>query len=172
MQLWLDHYSSPVGDIRLVSDRDGRLRALDFEGYEPRMLRLLGRHYGAFDLTDGPAPLEVRTALEAYFAGQIDAIDGLPATTEGTAFQRDVWAGLRTIPAGLTVSYGELARRIGRPAAVRAVGAANGANPVAIIVPCHRVIGASGSLTGFGGGLDRKQWLLEHEQRHTEQRLL
>ena len=172
MDLILERRPSPVGEILLVSDADGGLRALDFEGYEPRMLRLLGLHYGAVSLTPGGASPRVRDALDGYFAGDIAAIDGVPATTVGTEFQRQVWAGLRTIGAGQTLSYGELAARIGRTGASRAVGAANGANPVALIVPCHRVIGANGGLTGFGGGLDRKQWLLDHERRHTGQRLI
>ena len=101
--------------------------------------------------------------LQRYFAGELAAIDTLPVQTGGTAFQREVWRALREIPCGGTVSYAELAERIGRPTAVRAVGLANGSNPVGIVVPCHRVIGANGSLTGYGGGIERKRWLLEHE---------
>ena len=172
MDLWLERRPSPVGEILLVSDPDGYLRALDFTGYEPRMMRLLGLHYGDVTLSPGAAPRAVQLALDAYFAGDISALDGVPATTAGTDFQRQVWAALRDIGPGQTLSYGELADRIGRPKASRAVGAANGANPVALIVPCHRVIGATGGLTGFGGGLDRKQWLLDHERRHTGQTLL
>ena len=100
--------------------------------------------------------------LEAYFAGSLTDFD-LPMEMGGTDFQRRVWASLREIPYGETISYGELARRVGNPKASRAVGLANGRNPLAIVVPCHRVIGADGSLTGYGGGLDRKVWLLEHE---------
>jgi methylated-DNA-[protein]-cysteine S-methyltransferase len=96
-------------------------------------------------------------------AGDLLAIDRVPVRTGGTAFQREVWAALRTIPAGKTISYGMLAARLNRSKAVRAVGAANGANPVGVVVPCHRVIGADASLTGYGGGLERKRWLLEHE---------
>jgi len=102
-------------------------------------------------------------SLDAYFAGDLTAIDDVPVATNGTPFQRTVWAALRRIPAGTTTSYGALAASIGYPSAMRAVGLANGANPVAIIVPCHRVIGADHSLTGYGGGLPRKRWLLEHE---------
>jgi methylated-DNA-[protein]-cysteine S-methyltransferase len=104
--------------------------------------------------------------LAAYFAGDLFAVDAIETRTGGTPFQRAVWSALRPIPPGTTVSYGELARAIGRPAASRAVGAANGANPIAIVVPCHRVIGANRTLTGYGGGLARKAWLLEHERRH------
>jgi len=170
--LKLAEYPSPVGAIRLVSDADGLLRALDFEGYDERLHRLLRRHYADYTLDPGPAPANVIEALDAYFAGDLLAIDAVKTATGGAEFQREVWAGLRTIPAGETLSYGALAARIGRPKASRAVGAANGANPIAVIVPCHRVIGASGSLTGFGGGLERKAWLLEHERRHAGLRLI
>jgi methylated-DNA-[protein]-cysteine S-methyltransferase len=112
---------------------------------------------------DDAAFKDVVEQLEAYFAGTRHEFD-VPLDLEGTAFQRRVWAGLCDIPYGETISYGELARRVGSPKASRAVGLANGRNPVAIIVPCHRVIGADGSLTGYGGGLDRKVWLLEHER--------
>jgi len=166
LALTLAHVPSPVGDIRLVSDREGGLRALDFDGYDDRMRRLLRLHYGAVDLSPGRPPVAVTEALAAYFDGNLRALDAVPTVTGGTDFQRAVWAALRDIPPGETVGYGTLAVRIGRPSASRAVGAANGANPVAIIVPCHRVIGASGALTGFGGGLERKAWLLEHERRH------
>ncbi len=101
--------------------------------------------------------------LGRYFAGELKAIDRLKTANGGTAFQRKVWAALRTIPARATTSYGELAARLGMPKAARAVGLANGANPIAIVVPCHRVIGANGTLTGYGGGLARKRWLLAHE---------
>jgi methylated-DNA-[protein]-cysteine S-methyltransferase len=99
----------------------------------------------------------------AYFDGDVRALDALPVKTQGTAFQSEVWAALRAIPVGQTRSYGQLAAAIGRPSAVRAVGLANGSNPVGVIVPCHRVIGANGTLTGYAGGLERKRWLLAHE---------
>jgi len=172
LSLTLALFSSPVGDIRLVSDAAGGLRALDFEGFDDRLTRLLRLHWGEVALIPGPAPAPVAEALTAYFDGDLRALDAVPTVTGGTDFQRTVWAALRDIPPGETQGYGRLAARIGRPAASRAVGAANGANPVAIIVPCHRVIGASGSLTGFGGGLPRKAWLLEHERRHAGGRLL
>ena len=163
MDLYLDRYASPMGEILLVHDGEGTLRALDFSDYEPRMLQLLRRHYGPIQLEPAGAPVATVEALDAYFAGDTDALNGLPTATAGTAFQRDVWAALRTIPAGETRSYASLADQIHKPKAMRAVGLANGANPLAIVVPCHRVIGANGTLTGFGGGLHRKQWLLEHE---------
>jgi methylated-DNA-[protein]-cysteine S-methyltransferase len=101
--------------------------------------------------------------MRRYFKGDIAVLSGLPVAASGTPFQNDVWRALRKIKDGTTVSYGELARRIGKPKAVRAVGLANGQNPISIVVPCHRVIGSDGSLTGYGGGLPRKQWLLSHE---------
>ena len=158
---------SPLGDLLAVTDAAGRLHALDFEDYAPRLARLLRRHYGAAAATPpaGRAPIALRDALDAYFAGRLEALDTLAVETGGTAFQRRVWAALRRIPAGTTISYGTLAERLGQPSASRAVGLANGSNPVCIVVPCHRVIGADGTLTGYGGGLARKRWLLAHEQR-------
>lgn len=155
--------ASPLGEILLVTDADGAVRALDFHDHEARMHRLLARHYPRFRLTDGAAPLVVRAALDAYFAGEVSALDQVEVRTGGTDFQRTVWAALRAIPAGQTFSYARLAQAVGRPSAVRAVGLANGANPVSLITPCHRVIGADGSLTGYAGGLERKTWLLAHE---------
>ena len=110
---------------------------------------------------------EARGQLQAYFAGRLQVFD-LPLAPNGTEFQRRVWSALTTIPFGSTISYADLARRVSNAAAVRAVGAANGRNPIPIIVPCHRVIGSDGSLTGFGGGLDRKRWLLRHEGAQPE----
>ena len=144
-------------------DAAGALRVFDWDGYEARMQRLLVRHYGPVTPKTDRAPKHVRLALTAYFDGDLGGIDRLDCATGGTEFQRTVWAALRDIPAGRTESYGQLAARIGRPAAVRAVGLANGANPIGLIVPCHRVIGADGSLTGYGGGIERKRWLLNHE---------
>lgn len=163
MHLKLQTYASPIGDILLVSDDAGAVRALDFHDYETRLHRLLRRHYGDYRLDTGDAPQVVVAALDAYFAGDASAIDALSVATGGTEFQRLVWRALRAIRPGETVTYSHLAERIGKPSARRAVGLANGANPIAIIVPCHRVIGSDGSLTGYGGGLHRKDWLLKHE---------
>ena len=165
MHLRLEQWTSPLSTILLVTDDDGALRALDFAGHESRMHRLLKEHYGTYNLHDAPAPRSVTRALTAYFNGDVEALNDLHVATNGTPFQRAVWKALREIPAGTTKSYGKLAADIRRPAACRAVGAANGSNPIAIIVPCHRVIGANGSLTGFASGLPRKQWLLDHEKR-------
>jgi len=161
--LTLDHVATPAGEVLLVTDAEGAVRALDFADYEERMLRLLRRHWGPIMLARGDAPPMVRDAVRGYFAGDVTALDGLTVRTNGTAFQRAVWAGLRTIPAGQTRTYGQLAAAIGSPRAVRAAGLANGQNPVAVIVPCHRVIGANGALTGYAGGIERKRWLLTHE---------
>tara|TARA_R110002124_G_scaffold99239_6_gene245047 strand:- start:226 stop:744 length:519 start_codon:yes stop_codon:yes gene_type:complete len=161
----LERISTPVGTVLLVTDGEGAVRALDFDDYEDRMLRLLARHYGPVVLSPGASPAPVRAAIAAYFAGDRQALDGIAVRTGGTEFQRQVWAALRAIPAGETRSYGQLASAIDRPKAVRAVGLANGSNPVGIIVPCHRVIGADGTLTGYAGGLERKKWLLAHEAR-------
>jgi methylated-DNA-[protein]-cysteine S-methyltransferase len=160
-----ERIDTPTGRMLLVSDDEHRLRALDWEDHEPRMRKLLLRHYGAnaIRLREVSRPSAARRAIEAYFDGELDALDGLPTSTNGTDFQRAVWAALRRIPVGRTISYGALAAKIGRPTATRAVGLANGANPIAIVVPCHRVIGANATLTGYGGGLERKRWLLAHE---------
>ena len=167
MELVLERMPSPVGTIQLVYD-DAALRALDFLDYEDRLHRLLRTHYGPYTLAAAARRGPYGDAIEAYFAGDLAAIDTIRVETGGTPFQRQVWRALRDIPAGQTISYGTLARQIGRPAAMRAVGLANGANPVGIVVPCHRVIGANGSLTGYGGGLPRKRWLLDHERRVAE----
>jgi methylated-DNA-[protein]-cysteine S-methyltransferase len=165
--LTCERLSTPIGTMLIVTDEQGRLRVVDWEDHENRMRAQMQKRREDDDvLLEGQAPREVRDALDAYFAGDIKAIDDLPVAPRGTPFQMQVWAALREIPAGETISYGTLACRIGNPAAVRAVGLANGANPIGVVVPCHRVIGANGSLTGYGGGLERKRWLLAHEARH------
>ena len=161
---FLEQIDTPTGMMRLLTDERGRVRALDWDDHEARLNRLLRRHYGnAVRLQHRRSHSHARHMVEAYFSGDLHAVDTLAVETAGTLFQRTVWAALRRIPAGQTMSYGSLAAAIGRPRAVRAVGLANGANPIGIVVPCHRVIGSSGSLTGYGGGLPRKRWLLEHE---------
>lgn len=163
MELTLDRIPSPVGEVLVVTDAEGAVRALDFHDYEARLRLLLRRHYGEVALVEGRSPEPVRAAVAAYFAGDMAAFDAVTVKTGGTDFQRAVWQALRDIPAGETRSYGQLATAIGSPKAVRAVGLANGSNPVGVIVPCHRVIGANGTLTGYAGGLERKRWLLAHE---------
>jgi methylated-DNA-[protein]-cysteine S-methyltransferase len=139
---------TPVGIVEIGVD-DGVLVSLDF----------VDRSTAAPDEPSG-----IAARLRAYFAGDLGALDGIPIRFDGgTPFQREVWEALRTIPLGETISYAELARRVGRPHAYRAVGSANGQNPIGVVVPCHRVIAADGTLGGYGGGLDRKRWLLAHE---------
>jgi methylated-DNA-[protein]-cysteine S-methyltransferase len=159
----LDRLQTPIGIALLVTDPDGALRALDWEDYETRLRQLLRLQYGATILRDAPAPDDLKSALQRYFAGDLDGLKLIKWRVAGTPFQRKVWTALTAIPAGTTTSYGALAAQLGMPKAVRAVGLANGSNPISVVVPCHRVIGANGSLTGYGGGLPRKRWLLEHE---------
>ncbi len=157
--MYYDFLDTPVGRLLLALDGQG-LRHIDFES---------GRHptpIGA-DWERGAGALhEARVQLKAYFAGRLTEFD-LPLAPQGTDFQQQVWLELLRIPYAATMSYGEIARRLGDPTASRAVGAANGRNPLPIVVPCHRVIGADGSLTGFGGGLPVKRFLLDHEQRNS-----
>jgi len=165
--LFRDQLETPIGTMLLITDKRARLRALDWCEYEDRMLRLL-RLYGKkekrkYELQSGTLPAAIHEALEAYFAGDFALINTIPVYTAGTVFQQSVWQALRHIPVGTTLSYGALAKKLGRPKAVRAVGTANGANPVGIVIPCHRVIGMDGAMTGYGGGLERKRWLLAHE---------
>jgi len=162
MTLFLDLVPSPLGTITLVTSETA-LAALDFHDFDERRQRLLRAHYGEVEVRERRERLGVRVALEAYFAGDLHALEALPTQTNGTDFQQTVWRALRTIPAATTLSYGALAAQLGKPKAMRAVGLANGANPIGIVVPCHRVIGADGTLTGYGGGLERKRWLLAHE---------
>ena len=161
----LNRIETPVGPMLIAIDEQERLRVLDWESHMERMERLMERYYGprAIRLEESAAPNAVSEKLEAYVAGDIAAIDDIPTETPGTGFQRRVWAALREIPAGQTWSYGQLAAHVGEPGAARAVGLANGSNPIGIVVPCHRVIGANGTLTGYGGGIERKRWLLRHE---------
>jgi methylated-DNA-[protein]-cysteine S-methyltransferase len=174
LEFLTDSLPTPIGQLIYICDREsvsegrGALRMVDWSDHEARAMRLLEIHYGkgGYALTKQRDPFGLTTRLASYFNGEIDAIDDIPTATAGTAFQREVWRALREIPAAETVSYGQLAERIGRPRAVRAVGLANGSNPVGVVVPCHRVIGANGSLTGYGGGLHRKEWLLAHERIH------
>lgn len=162
MLLHYDETNSPIGRILFASDGQA-VCALDYAGYESRMATLLARYHGSVEFERGSDPLGLKRALESYFAGGLHAFDAIPDHTGGSVFQQCVWRALRTIPSGETWSYGKLAARLERPRAARAVGHANSLNPVGIIVPCHRVIGASSALTGYAGGLERKQWLLRHE---------
>jgi methylated-DNA-[protein]-cysteine S-methyltransferase len=154
-----------IGKLVILLDKQDHLRVVDWEDHAARMHRLLALQYGGtrVEVTGRGSRSAVWHSLKAYFAGELRAIDGIPVETGGTGFQRSVWMALRKIPAGETLSYGALASRLKCPKSARAVGLANGANPVGIVVPCHRIIGSDGSLTGYGGGLQRKRWLLNHE---------
>lgn len=162
--LLIDRTATPIGELIVVADAEGHLRAVDWTEHEARMRRLLRLHHGGEPvLRPARDPGDLTSAMSAYFAGDHAVIARVPVRTGGTPFQRAVWEALRRIPCGTAITYTELARWVGRPTAVRAVGHANGANPVGIAVPCHRVVGANGSLTGYGGGIERKAWLLAHE---------
>ena len=159
----LDRLETPIGAALLVTDTEGVLRALDWADYEPRMKELLRLQYGVVDLKDARAPGDVRAALTGYFKGDLDRLNTIKWRVAGTSFQRKVWTALPKIPAGSTMSYGALAAQLNMPMAMRAVGHANGSNPISVVVPCHRLIGANGALIKYGGGLERKRWLLKHE---------
>ena len=159
----LDQLQTPIGTALLVTDAGGVLRALDWEEHEPRMKELLRLQYGAVNLQDARLPGDLKPALTAYFKGNLDRLNTIKWRVAGTPFQQKVWTALPKIPAGTTMSYGALAARLNAPNAMRAVGHANGSNPISVVVPCHRLIGANGSLVNYGGGLERKRWLLEHE---------
>ena len=167
LQLFLDSLDTPIGVMRLVADDAGNLRIAFFADSDEPVLHQLRHDYGSNGFTLSPArnPHGLTDLVAKYFAGDVAIINEIPVRTAGTPFQREVWRALRKIPCGATTSYGKLAATIGHPDAVRAVGTANGANPVAVVVPCHRVIGANGSLTGYGGGIERKRWLLDHERQ-------
>ena len=159
----LDRLATPIGTALLITDGDGVLRALDWEEHAPRMRELLRLQYGAVALKDARAPRDLKTALSGYFKGDLDRLETIKWQVAGTPFQRKVWTALPSIPAGTTMSYGALAARLKAPNAMRAVGHANGSNPISVVIPCHRLIAADGSLVKYGSGLERKRWLLEHE---------
>jgi methylated-DNA-[protein]-cysteine S-methyltransferase len=162
MKLQIDRITSPLGTITLVAD-EVSLCALDFADYEARMMGLLHKRYPSLELVTTINPQGFSSKVRAYLAGDYGSLDNIAINAGGTDFQQLVWEGLRTIPVGTTATYGELAAKLGKPTAARAVGMANSLNPVAIVVPCHRVIGAKAKLTGYAGGLERKRWLLQHE---------
>lgn len=165
LRLLQDKIATPLGPLWIICDETCWLRAVEWEEHSDRMEKLLDIHYRAQGYARVPAnnPGGLSDRLREYFDGNLDIITTLPTATAGTAFQREVWAMLRAIPAGRVMHYGELAAKLGRPGAARAVGAANGANPVSIVVPCHRVIDRNGTMTGYAGGVQRKEWLLQHE---------
>lgn len=166
-ELFVDYLLSPIGTIVIVVDNN-RLCSLDFEDYTERMLKLLRRRYGEVRLHPTRDPHGFGSLIARYFAGDYGSLGAIPVTTGGTPFQQQVWNALRDIPVGQTLTYGQLAARIGRPTGARAVGMTISLNPVALVLPCHRVVGGSGSLTGYAGGLERKRWLLHHEHAYPE----
>ena len=159
---------TPVATMRAISIGDA-LCSLEFfrKGRMARLDARLARWFKDTEMVDGTTPAIERTRewLQRYFAGESADISHLKLEMRGAPFELRVWEALRRIPAGTTTTYGAIAREVGSPDASRAVGMANGANPIAIIVPCHRVIGSNGTLTGYGGGLNTKSWLLSHERR-------
>ena len=159
---FFDQIESPIGELTIIVDRKGAMRMLWFDGGK----EAFAHRFPDIALAPRRDPFGHSTTLKAYFDGDMEALERIPVVFAGTPFQNKVWKALRKIPSGTTVSYGALAKKIGEPKAVRAVGLANGSNPIGVVVPCHRVIGSDGSLTGYGGGLPRKKWLLEHEARY------
>ncbi|MBV8489312.1 MAG: methylated-DNA--[protein]-cysteine S-methyltransferase [Candidatus Eremiobacteraeota bacterium] len=153
---------SPIGAVSFLSD-EAALRALAFVDEPLRLIDAHRRRHGDVRVDDRRDALGIAHRIEAYFSGDIVALDAIPVAVDGTPFQTSVWYKLREISPGSTTTYGAIARGLGAPAATRAVGAANGANPISLVLPCHRVIGENGTLTGYGAGLPRKAWLLRHE---------
>lgn len=165
LPLLMETLPTPIGDMLILTDAEGLVRVVDWHDHEDRMKSLLRTRYGAGGVAIHPRGARSGAArtIEAYFAGDLAALDRIAVATTGTPFQQAVWRALRTIPAGTTTTYSALALLAGRPKAIRAAGHANGANPIGVVVPCHRAIGTDGTLTGYGGGLHRKRWLLAHE---------
>lgn len=162
MQLNLSYLDSPLGQLLVVTEGP-YLCALEFADHEPRLQKILQTRYGKFSLVPGQDRLGICDRIESYFSGHFSNLDPIAVNPGGTPFQQQVWSALRNIPVGTTLTYGQLASQLGNPKASRAVGLANGRNPIAIVLPCHRVVGANAQLTGYAGGLERKQWLLQHE---------
>jgi methylated-DNA-[protein]-cysteine S-methyltransferase len=163
MRIALSRLESPIGTLTLAAGAAG-LCALEFKSSKQRaQARLALERPGATFEDEGALIEPIKAKLEEYFGGALKALDEIPVDPDGTEFQKQVWSALRKIGPGRTASYGELARTIGRPKAVRAVGMANARNPIALVVPCHRIIASDGTLCGYGGGLPQKEWLLRHE---------
>ena len=165
MTLLLHTFPSALGPLRLAT-WEGRLASLDYEEFEPRFRTLLAKRFPDTPGRRAETPSDIALALEGFFAGATDSFRDIALEERGAAFETRVWAGLRAVRFGATASYAEIARAIGAGGAARAVGRANALNPIAIVIPCHRVIAASGALTGYAGALWRKEWLLAHERTH------
>ncbi len=162
MNLFTDFLETPIGQMQLVANEKAVV-LLDFADNTERIAKLLEQRFGVYNLE--PRELAFTQTVQNYFAGQLKALHNIPTETGGTVFQQQVWQALLQIPIGQTWSYLALATHIGNQKATRAVGMTNGLNPISLILPCHRVIGANGKLTGYAGGIERKKWLLEHESR-------
>ena len=160
---FVDRLNTPIGAALIITDADGLLRAFDWEDHAKRIRELLRLQYGAVELKEARAPKAIRSALSAYFKGDLAALKTVEWRVAGTPFQQKVWNALPKIRVGTTMTYGALAARLGSPNATRAVGHANGSNPISVVIPCHRLIGANGALIKYGSGLARKRWLLTHE---------
>jgi|SRR5579871_2951401 len=160
---FVDRLPTPIGPALVVTDADGSLRAFDWEDHAARIRELLRLQYGAVELKDLRGPKAIRSALSSYFKGDLAALKTIAWRIAGTPFQQKVWTALPKIRAGTTMTYGALAAKLGSPNAMRAVGHANGSNPISVVIPCHRLIAANGSLVKYGSGLERKRWLLRHE---------
>jgi methylated-DNA-[protein]-cysteine S-methyltransferase len=165
LDLTVNRRKTPLGGLLLVVDGDGILRAADFADCEDRLRRLIGQRL-RYRLASGRVPVTILQAVDAYFDGELSAVQNIPISLDGTAFQEKVWGALRKIEPGRMITYAGLAKKIGRPQAARAVGHANAANPLCVVVPCHRLVGANGDLIGYSGGVERKRWLLDHEAKH------
>lgn len=165
LRLLEDKIATPLGPLWILCDEQFHLRAVEWEEHTVRMEQLLELHYRTegYERVAASNPNGLSRQMKSYFEGDLSIIETLPSATAGTPFQREVWQALRTIPCGQVMHYGQLAEQLGRPGAARAVGAANGSNPVSVVVPCHRVIGRNGTMTGYAGGVQRKEWLLRHE---------
>ncbi len=162
-EIFSGRIETPIGPMVLLA-RDAVLLLLEFEDATDRVAREMKARFGSARHQPAEDPFGFVSRVKAYFEGQLWAIDSIPTEGGGTPFEEQVWAELRTIPCGTTQSYGAIALRLGDIGLSRAVGTANGKNPIAVVVPCHRVIGADGTLVGYGGGLHRKKWLLAHEK--------
>lgn len=160
--LSIDRFPSPLGEIILVVE-DTYVCAIDFADCEERLLKLLSRRYETLSFVQATDPYTYSNRVRAYLAGSYQALDPIPVRTKGTPFQEGVWKALRDIPLGTVMTYGQMAALLGHPGSARAVGAANALNPISIVLPCHRLVGSNGALTGYAGGLERKAWLLHHE---------
>jgi methylated-DNA-[protein]-cysteine S-methyltransferase len=168
VRLISEELETPIGPLLLVADEEGALFMAEFADCADRVDRWLQSRIrsGRYQLRPGEISPDVKHALAAYFRGKLSVLRDVAVRLDGTAFQNEVWTALREISPGRTFGYGAFAGRLGRPRSARAVGHANGANPLSIVVPCHRLVGADGDLTNYGGGIERKRWLLDHEARH------